>query len=109
MPRTEQVSFELALSPLEGMEVHKYVPIDGTIVSVGFHFPDGCDALVGAQFGHGKSQLFPNDGLLALNDASPVYPANEPVKFEDVLWVIAENGDGANPHTISVTATIIGE
>lgn len=109
MPRTEQVAFQMALNPLQGMEWHKYAPIGGTIVSVGFHYPDGCDSIVDVQFGHGKEQVYPNDGFLALNDASPVYPADEPVKFEDTLWVIGENGDGANPHTITVTAIIIGD
>lgn len=79
-----------------------------------FNFPDGCyDAvtgnyLAGIAFGHGEKQLCPNSGLLSLNDATPVYPIEQAVKVDDILWAMLENADGVNIHGVSVTATIVG-
>lgn len=106
--KTEQVVLSQTLKPLQGLKLEDDVPIDGKIVSVLFSFPDGCDALVNLAFGHGSEQICPGEGFIALNDASPVFPVSEPVKKDDILWAIMENGDGVNPHAVSVIATIVG-
>jgi hypothetical protein len=112
--RTEQVTFECRLQPLQGLKLEEKAPIDGTIISVMFNFPDGCyDAatgnyLVGMVFGHGKKQLCPNADMLRLNDATPVYPVEQDVNKDDTLWGVLENNDGANIHGVSITATIVG-
>lgn len=43
---------------------------------------------------------------LALNDTTETYPFNRPVKKEDDLVVEMRNGDGVNPHTITVSLSI---
>ncbi|MBA7465929.1 hypothetical protein ES707_01101 [subsurface metagenome] len=106
--KTEQVVLSETLQPLQGLKLEDNVPIDGKIVSVIFHFPDGCNALVNIAFGHGSEQICPSEGFIALNDASPAFPVSEPVKKDDVLWAIMENSDGANPHAVSVIVTIVG-
>ena len=105
---TEQVVLSQTLQPLQGLKLEEYAPIDGKIVSVIFHFPMGCNALVNLAFGHGSEQICPSEGFIALNGATPVFPVSELVKKDDVLWAIMENGDSLNPHAVSVIATIVG-
>lgn len=106
--RTEQVVLSQTLQPLQGLKLEDNVPIDGKIVSVIFHYPDGCDALVNIAFGHGSEQICPSEGFITLNDATPSFPVSEPAKKGDVLWAVMENGDGSNPHAVSVIVTIVG-
>lgn len=106
--RTEQISFSQTVQPLQGVRLEEYVPFSGRMTSVMFHFPSGCDALVEVAFGHGSEQICPSTGFLALDAATPVFPVSELVTKADVLWCEMRNGDGGNPHTITVTAVIIG-
>lgn len=106
--RTEQVVLSQTLQPLQGLKLEDDVPIDGKMISVVFSFPDGCDSLVNIAFGHGSEQICPSEGFIALNNATPVFPVSELVKKDDILWAVMENGDGANPHAVSVIATIVG-
>jgi hypothetical protein len=48
----------------------------------------------------------PTSGFIALNDTTHSFPANTPVKQDEVLWVQINNGDAANPHTITVVISI---
>ncbi len=106
--KTEQVVLSQTLQPLQGLKLEDDVPIDGEMVSVVPHFPEGCKALVNIAFGHGLEQICPSEGFIALNDATPVFQVSELVKKGDVLWAIMENSDGENPHTVSVIATMVG-
>jgi len=106
--KTEQVVLSQTLQPLQGLKLEDDVPIDGKIVSVIFHFPGNCNALVNIAFGHGSEQICPSEGFIALNNATPVFPVSELVKKDDILWAVMENGDGLNAHTVSVIATIVG-
>ncbi|GAH94736.1 unnamed protein product [marine sediment metagenome] len=106
---TQQIVFEQTLAPLQGVRLENVVPLDGRIVSVGFHWPKGCNALVGMAVGHGYKQFMPTSGYLSLNDASPVYPTNEEAKREETVWCNLENHDGREQHNVSATVTIVGE
>jgi hypothetical protein len=112
--RTEQVTFSRVLQPLEGWKAEEDVPIDGMITSVIFNFPDGCydsttgNYLVDMAFGHGKEQICPSEGTLALNNIPVVFPINQKVKKNDSLWVVMENADALNPHGVSIIAIIVG-
>lgn len=115
MPQvTEQVTFAQKLEPLQGLKLEEFVPIDGKIISVLFNFPDGCydpvtgNYLVSMAVGHGTKQICPSEDMLGLNDATPVFPVNQVVKANDVLWAIMENADGLNPHGVSIIVTIVG-
>ncbi|MBA7614637.1 hypothetical protein ES703_21905 [subsurface metagenome] len=57
------------------------------------------------RIGHGVKQFCPDDGYLALNDATPTYPFNEWVNDHEEIWVELRNRDGGNEHTISVIVT----
>jgi len=112
--RTEQITFARKLEPLQGLKLEENVPMDGKIISVLFNFPDGCydpvtgNYLVSMAVGHGTKQICPSEDMLGLNDATPVFPVNQRVKANDVLWAVMENADGLNPHGVSIIVTIVG-
>lgn len=106
---TQQIAFEYTLVPNQGVRLEDLIPLDGTIISVGFHWPRGCNALVEITVGHGYKQFMPISGFLALNDASPVYPTHENVKREETAWCIMNNHDGSEQHHVSATVTIAGD
>jgi len=107
---TRQVKFKETLAPLAGIEVDKRCPLEGEIISVTIHWPLNCNALVDVAVGHDGTWLCPSepDTFLALNDATPTFPMKEPVVWDERLWAIISNGDGGNPHTITVIITIAG-
>jgi len=110
MPKqTQQIAFEYTLAPNQGVRLEDLIPLDGTIISVGFHWPRGCNALVEMAVGHGYKQFMPISGFLALNDASPVYPTHESVKRGETVWCIMDNHDGSEQHHVSATVTIAGD
>ncbi|MBA7663032.1 hypothetical protein ES703_71065 [subsurface metagenome] len=68
-----------------------------------------CNAIVDIRVGHGPKQFCPKEGFLALNDATPTYPFNEPVSGgNEEIWVEMVNGDSANKHAITVTVMLEG-
>jgi hypothetical protein len=84
-------------------------PLNGVITQVNPHFPSGCNALVGIKFGTDRhGQCFPDTGFLALDNASPVFAVNITVEYDERLWMEVQNGDAVNPHTPSLTLTIVG-
>jgi len=107
---TRTVTIEQSLAPLEGLELEARSPLKGKIASITVHWPDGCDGLVDVAVGHGGTWLYPSepDTFVALNDATPTIPMEEPVVWDERLWVIMSNTDGGNPHRISVIFIIIG-
>ncbi|GAI51629.1 unnamed protein product [marine sediment metagenome] len=74
------------------------------------HWPEGCDGLVDIAVGHNGTFLCPNEPetFLALNNATPTFPMEEPVVWDERLWGIMRNTDGANPHKVSVIIIIVG-
>ncbi|GAI11874.1 unnamed protein product [marine sediment metagenome] len=115
MPQvTEQVTFAQRLEPLQGLKLEEAVPIDGRVISALFNFPDGCydpatgNYLVSMAVGHGSKQICPSADMLGLNNATPVFPVNQVVKANDILWAVMENADGLNPHGVSIIVTIVG-
>jgi len=50
---TRDVSLSLTLLPGTGDRVHKPSPLNGRIVQIVPHWPDGCNALVDMAVGHG--------------------------------------------------------
>ena len=86
--------------------------MNGFLTSLTFHFPSGCNALVGVRFKVDGRSYYPYKGALFLNDATPVYNFPEefwlPVTKQQALQVDIDNGDTLNAHTISVIATVVG-
>jgi hypothetical protein len=95
----------------QGARVSEVSPLTGTITQIVPHWPPGCNALFDIAFGHKVTWVMPAlvDTFLALDSATPVFVSNEPIEKGEELWMIVRNGDGANPHTVSVAVTIIGE
>jgi len=106
--RTEQIVFQRQLNPLEGVRLTSPIPITGKMTAVTMHFPDGCNSLVDIAVGYLTKQLVPLEDYIALNNATPVFVASEPVKKDDECWCEILNGDAINAHTISVIVTVQG-
>jgi hypothetical protein len=110
MPKqTQQINFRYTVPAQQGLRAVEQVPLDGIISSVCFHFPPGAMGWVQVAFGHNYKQIMPISGFLQLDDASPVIPASEVVHRNEEIWVIINNTDAWNPHTISVIPTIEGD
>ncbi|MBA7567562.1 hypothetical protein ES708_09277 [subsurface metagenome] len=107
---TKQVPLTYTIGSLETIKIAEPSPLTGRITSVAMHFPDGCNALVHVAFGHGEVWVAPSeiDTYISLNDATPVFPTNEPIEKGEHLWAEIQNADGGNPHSISVIATLVG-
>ena len=106
MAETTQVSIQQQVAPLQGGIFVRNCPWDATITSVTMHFPAGCNALVDVAAGHSNIRVCPNEGFIALDDATPVMPVRETVRAGEELFVEIRNGDAINPHTISVIMTL---
>lgn len=106
--KIEQIPFAYNLAALQGVKLEEAAPFNGYIKEISIHYPDGCDALVDVRVGHDVTQFCPREGYLALNDVTPTYSFNVEVKQGDPIWVEMKNGDGANPHNISVTVSAEG-
>ena len=106
---TKQVPLAYTVPASQKVKIAELCPLTGRITSVTMSFPDGCDGLVHVAFGHGEIWVAPSDmnTFISLNDATPVFPTNEPVVKNEYLWAEIRNGS-ANPHAISVIATILG-
>jgi len=107
---TKQVTLRATVPASQGARVTDVAPITGRIVQIVPHWPAGCNALVDIAFGHSDTWVMPaqTDTYLALDDATPVLAASEPVTKGEELWMVVRNTDSVNPHTVSVTAVIIG-
>ncbi len=106
MAYIEQIKFSYTVQPLQAVRLIEYTPFAGRIISVTTHFPDGTNALCEVRVGHGNKQFCPNEGYLALNDATPTFNFNEPVDDYEEIWVEIRNGDSAYEHSITVTVSV---
>jgi hypothetical protein len=106
--KREQVPFAYNIPALVGVTLTEYCPFSGYIKEVTIHWPQGCDGLCEVRVGHGTKQFCPDDGFLALNDATPTFDFNEPVKEREDIWVELKNGDGVNSHNITCTLILEG-
>lgn len=78
------------------------------IRKVYIHWPDGCNALVDIAVGHGNVQFCPREGYLALNDATVEYEFNELYEKGEDHWIIMQNRDDTESHTVTVGLSIEG-
>lgn len=107
---TKNVPLAYTVAALQTVKIADYSPLTGKIVAVTMAFPDGCNFLVHVAFGHGEVWVAPaeKDTYISLNEATPIFPADEPIQKGEHLWAEIQNADGVNPHSISVIATIVG-
>jgi len=111
--KIEQIPFAFTLAiaglPGSGVTLTEIAPFAGHVKSVMVHWPPGSNALVDVAVGHGTTHFCPREGFLALDDATVFFQFNEYVVEGEELWVIMRNGDGINPHTITVTIHLEGK
>ena len=105
---TRVVNFRQIVAPATGVILVAPSPLNGRITSVTMHFPPGSNALVLVAFRKGTKPIVPVQGFVALNDATPTYPTDEPVSSSDDLYVEIQNTDAVFDHTITVNVAIVG-
>ena len=96
----EELSFSQRVPPGGHIRIWKDRPYTAQITNLIRHWPNGCNGLVGVTVGIGQQQIWPESGVLALNDATifqeyggiPIPPGNQ-------IWVDVQNADAGNPHT----------
>lgn len=108
MPKKiEQIPFSYNLISGGGVILSEEAPFSGHIKQVAPHWPDGCDGLFDIRVGHGVVNFCPDEGFLALNDATPTYPFNEWVDDHEEIWVEMRNRS-MFPHIVTVTVVLEG-
>jgi hypothetical protein len=107
------IAFKETVAALTGVTSEKLSPIDGSIIGITYHFPSGCNGLVGVRFKINGRAKFPYDDMIYLDNATPIYDFPRggylPVKRNDKLQVDIDNGDSLNPHTITVILVAVGK
>ena len=102
-----QLNFRKTISALTEEEEIKYSPFTGTIKQVIMHFPPGANSLVEVKVYHGSKQIVPEKGGVALDNATPTFMIEEPVREGDAIKVVWINHDDTYEHTISVIVGIV--
>lgn len=107
---TREVRLQRRVLPLTGIRVWEKCPLTGQITQIIPHWPGGCNALVDVAFGHTDVWVMPSftDTFVALDNATPIITASEPVTKGEEIWMIVNNTDGVNPHNISIVVTVVG-
>lgn len=101
-----QIRIQQNLAALAGGRFAERCPWKAQMTSICFHFPPGCVGVVDVAAGHGNKQAFPQEGFIALDDATPVFPVVENVPAGALLWAEIQNGDAINAHQITVIFTL---
>lgn len=87
----------------------KRAEMNGIVKDIIVHCPPGCSGLVDVRVFMGTTQVLPRIGYIALDDATPTFGIQEPIKSGDTIRVEWVNTDSTYPHTISVIVNIINE
>lgn len=102
-----QLNFRKSIAALaEEYEIKRSI-WDGNIREITVHFPPGCNALVEVKVFHGSTQILPEKGGLALDDATPTFIVEREVRAGDSIRVDWINHDDSYAHTVSVIVGII--
>lgn len=103
------INFKESVSSLGTATDSRRSEVKGKIESVIMHFPPGVNALVDVTVLSNGTQIIPDKGFIALDDATVTFHPDHPVNVGDNITVNVENTDDTNSHTISVIAELIGE
>lgn len=102
-----QLVFKKTLSALTEDSLNQNCPVTGVITEIVTHFPPGTKSFVDIRVFHGTKQILPDNGYLALDNASPTFSMNEEVNIGNNIRVEWINADSTFPHTISVIVNIV--
>jgi len=108
---TKNVTLAYIVPAAQRVKIVELCPLNGKIKSVTIQFPRNCNGLVHVAFGHSDVWVVPSiiNSFLSLDDTTWVEPhVEEPVRKNEYLWGEIRNGDGLNPHTITIIANIVG-
>jgi len=101
-----ELNFRETVQPGQGLRITQSYREAGKITQIMMHFPLGCNALVEMRLMKDGNPFYPVRGLVALNDATPVYYVQaDYYENEPLLWEVL-NRDSVNPHTVSCTVVI---
>lgn len=101
-----QVVFRDTVQSGQGIQNTKRYFAAGVITQVLFHFPPGCSGLVEVKLLKNGFLFYPVQGVLALDNATPVYYSNAEYYAKEPLTVEVLNRDSVNPHAPTVAVTI---
>ena len=102
------VPLKATITSGKGVIVQASSPKTGRATRAIIHWPDGCNALVDVAVGYEDSQFLPQyeDSYFSLNNATPEFPVDVPVKSGGKFWAKLQNRDSLNDHTITVIMTV---
>lgn len=100
------VNFVETVPAATGLNVTKNFIYSGKVKQVLFHFPPGCNGLVNVRLLKDQLPFYPQQGYLALDNASPIFPLDIDYYRDEPLTLEIQNTDSANAHTISCIVTI---
>lgn len=101
-----QIVFRESVPSGQGLSSTKRLNNAGIITQILFHFPPGCNGLVEVKLMKNGYLFYPLQGVLALDNATPVYYVNADYYANEPLTVEVKNKDSVNPHSPSVAVTI---
>jgi len=102
------INFRKEVQPLTADSEIQEIYVNGTIKEIVTHFPPGCNALVGIKVFLNTQQILPQEGVIALDNATQAFKLAVPCRKSDKLRVDWENHDDTYPHTVSVIVNIEG-
>jgi len=101
------LNFRKTVQPLTSEYEIKPSTYDGVIKEIIVHFPPGCNSLVEVKVFHGTTQILPEKGGIALDDATQGFIIEREVRSGDPIRVEWINHDDTYEHTISVIVNIL--
>lgn len=81
--------------------LYEYSPLKGEVKNIILHYPNGCNSLVEIVCYINQLQVLPITGVIALNNATVIFPVNRKIDRSDKLRVLIANKDTVNEHTPS--------
>jgi len=111
MVYTRTVEIEETVPPATGYKLRETSPLTGKITQLMFIFPSGPSGLLRVSFSKNNVQIVPQEGMIGEELDGITYPmtVDEPVNFNDNLYLKVENYDSRWPHGIHLLVTIVGE
>lgn len=103
----EELVFTQAVLANGHIRIWRDAPYKCKITKTMRHWPNGCNGLVEIIIGVGQQQIWPTNGMVAINNATLQQEGmSVPVRAGERMWVDIANNDALNPHTPVVSLFI---
>jgi len=103
---SKQVVLNRSVDPGTRVELAESPPTGGQIKQVTISFPPGAENLVDVKVSVEGEQLIPSQGVLSLDDETPVFDFQLGIESRDTISATIANRDATFEHEISVIVTI---